>query len=140
MATQAMIDEYNLLKNKRQKLKERKARARQRKAEEDPERLLLPGLLEQQRVDVLRHVNPSPEEVDRAVKGHPSAHPMLLHLLATYADYFRQLCGEDPPPSLPSLVRRLFLSPSPFTPYALSAHCMVEGFTCSVNPSATPSE
>ena len=126
VATQAMIDEYNLLKNKRQKLKEKKARAKQRKKEDDPERPLLPGDLEQARVELLCEVKPTPEDVARAERGHPSAHPLLLHLLAAYADLLRDLCGENAPPFLLPLVRRQFLSPSPFTSQAITATVKAE--------------
>jgi hypothetical protein len=121
-----MIEEYTLLKGKRQKLKEKKARARQRKAEVDPARPLLPGDLEQARVKLLCDVKPSPEDIDRALRGHPSAHPLLLQLLAVYAEIFRGLCGENPPPFLLPLVRRQFLSPSPFTPLAINALVLAE--------------
>ena len=120
-ATQAMIDEYTLLKSKRQKLKERKARARSRKAEVDPARPLLPGDLEQARVELLCDVKPTSEDVDRAVRGHPSAHPLLVQFLSVYADILQGVCGENPPPFLLPLVRRQFLSPSPFTPLAITA-------------------
>lgn len=119
-ATQAMIEEYHLLKSKRQKLKERKERARQRKAEVAP-RLIMPGQVEQQRVEVLRDAKPSQEDVDCAERGLPSANPMLLELLAHHADNLRAVCGEDAPSFLLPLVRRLFLSPAPFTSQAITA-------------------
>jgi hypothetical protein len=134
-----MIEEYTLLKNKRQKLKERKKKAQQRKAEADPARLILPGDHEQQRVEALRHVKPSPEDVDCAVKGHPSAHPLLLRLLAVYADVINAVCGEDPPPFLPPLVRRQFLSPSPFTLQAIITATYMDESGLSSLP-AMPSE
>jgi hypothetical protein len=126
-ATQAMIEEYTLLKSKRQKLKERKARAKQRKVEVDPPRLILPGSVEQQRLEVLIDAKPTPEDVDRAERGHPSANPMLLELLAHHADNLRALCtGENVPLFLLPLVRRLFLSPAPFTRHAVTAAYMRE--------------
>ena len=120
-ATQAMIEDYTLLKSKRQKLKERKERAKQRRTEVDPARPLLPGDLEQARVELLCDVKPTPEDVVRAERGDPSAHPLLLQVLAVYAELLRDLCGENAPPFLLPLVRRQFLSPSPFTPQAITA-------------------
>jgi hypothetical protein len=126
VAAQAMIEDYNLLKSKRQKLKERKARAKLRRAEDDPALPLLPGDLEHRRVELLCSVKPTPEDVARAERGDPSAHPRLLQLLVIYADFLRGLCGENPPPFLLSLVRRQFLSPSPFTPQAITASVTAE--------------
>jgi len=118
--TQAMIEEYSLLKGKRQKLKERKERARQRRAEADL-RPVMSDEREQQRVEILCDVKPTQEDVDRAERGHPSANPILLHLLAINAENLQHLCGENPPPFLLPLVRRRFLSPAPFTTHALNA-------------------
>ena len=104
-----------------QRLKGRKAKKKQRPEEVDPTRPLMPDDAEQQRVAILHHVKPTQEDVGRAVRGDPSTHPLLHHLLVVHADFLRVLCGENPPPFLLPLVRRCFLSPSPFTPLAIEA-------------------
>ena len=77
-------------------------------------------------MELLCNVKPTPEDVARAERGDPSAPPLLLQVLAAYAELLRDLCGENPPPFLPPLVRRQFLSPSPFTPQAITATVMAE--------------
>src|ERR1700733_14640145 len=118
-ATQAMIEEYNLLKSKRQKLKERKERAKQRRAEVDL-RPLLSDEVEKQRVWLLNGLNPTPDEIDRASRGHTGVHPALLELL-------RDVRLEDifplVPPEVMVEIRRLFLSPPTFTQHAVYAVC-----------------
>jgi hypothetical protein len=118
-ATQAMIEEYNLLKSKRQKLKERKERAKQRMAEVDL-RPLLSDEVEKQRVWLLNGLNPTPDEIDRASRGHTGVHPALLELL-------RDVRLEDifplVPPEVMVEIRRLFLSPPTFTQHAVYAVC-----------------
>jgi hypothetical protein len=118
-ATQAMIEEYNLLKSKRQKLKERKERAKQRMAEVDL-RPLLSDEVEKQRVWLLNGLNPTPDEIDRASRGHTGVHPALLELL-------RDVRLEDifplVPPEVMVEIRRLFLSPPTFTQHAVYAAC-----------------
>ena len=119
-ATQSMIEEYSLLKGKRQKLKERKARAKQRRTEADL-RLIMPGEEEQRRVDFLCAVKPTQDDVICAERGLPSANPMLLQFLARYDENLRALLTEHAPPFALPLVRRLFLSPAPFTRAAITA-------------------
>jgi hypothetical protein len=118
-ATQAMTEEYSLLKSKRQKLKERKVKAKQRREEVDL-RPLLPDEMEKKRAWLLTGLNAPPDEVDRASRGHPHAHPALLELLAEVSleDMFPLI-----PPSLMIEIRRLFLSPPPFTQHAVYTVC-----------------
>jgi hypothetical protein len=119
-ASQAMIEDYNLLKSKRQKLKERKARAKQRRETEADLRPLLPDEMEKKRAWLLTGLNAPPDEVDRASRGHPHAHPALLELLA-------EVSLEDMFPLIPHPlmieIRRLFLSPPPFTQHAVYTVC-----------------
>ena len=118
-ATQAMIEEYTLLKSKRQKLRERKAKAKQRRAEVD-QRPLLSDEVEKQRVWLLNGLTPSPEEVDRASRGHTGVHPALLELLR---DVRLEVMFPLVPPEVMVEIRRLFLSPTPFTQHAVYAVC-----------------
>jgi hypothetical protein len=124
-ATQAMIEEYALLKSKRQKLKERKARAKQRRSEVDL-RLIMPDEEEQRRVEFLCAVKPTQDDVICAERGLPSANPMLLDYLARYEANIEALLTEHAPPYMLSCIRRLFLSPAPFTRAAITAAMMEE--------------
>ena len=121
-AAQVMSEETSRLHAlQRQKLKERKAKKKQRQEEDDPTRPLMPDELEQQRVAILINVKPTQEDVERAIRGEPSTLPLLRHLLVANAEFLRVLGGEKPPPFLPPLIRRCFLSLTPFTPLAIQA-------------------
>ena len=119
-ATQSMIEEYSLKKSKRQKLKEKKERRKQRVAEADL-RPIMPDEEEQQRVEFLCRVKPTQDDIYCAERGLPSANPMLLQFLARYDENLRALLTEHAPPFALPLVRRLFLSPAPFTRAAITA-------------------
>jgi hypothetical protein len=110
------------VKSKRQKLKEKKKRQKAKKAEAAlrPTPLLLSDEAERERLWILDSLKPSPEAIDQAIAGHPATHPLLLRLLMT-ADSLCSTCpdlGPDPA-FVGTLLRRLVLSPSPFTTEAV---------------------
>ena len=83
-------------------------------------RPLLSDEVEKQRVWLLNGLNPTPDEIDRASRGHTGVHPALLELL-------RDVRLEDifplVPPEVMVEIRRLFLSPPTFTQHAVYAVC-----------------
>jgi len=121
-------DDYRQVRSKRQKLKEKKKRQKAKKAEAALRPvLLLPAESERERLWILDSLKPSPEAVDQALAGHPAAHPQLLRLLMT-ADLLSNQCVQygnimDPawPMHFAPVLRRLTLSPSPFTLEALTS-------------------
>ena len=111
-------DDYRQVRSKRQKLKEKKKRQKAKKKEDAsrPALLLVPEE-ERKRLWILDVVKPSKDAIDQALAGHPDAHPQLLRLLGiadTFCPDFACQDGIDPATSRPVL-RRLVLSPSPFT-------------------------
>ena len=77
---------------KRQKAKEKKeARKKQRQEEDDPTRPLLPKEVEL-RMAILGDVKPTQEDVDRAIRGDPSSHPLLRYLMGRHAEFLQVLC------------------------------------------------
>jgi hypothetical protein len=111
-------DDYRQVRSKRQKLKEKKKRQKAKKAEAAlrPALLLVPEE-ERKRLWILDVVKPSKDAIDQALAGHPDAHPQLLRLLGVadaFCPDFACQDGIDPATSRPVL-RRLVLSPSPFT-------------------------
>jgi hypothetical protein len=117
-------DDYRRVRSKRQKLKEKKKRQKAKKAEAALRpSLLLPDEAERERLWILDSLKPTPEAIDQALAGHPAAHPQLLRLLMT-ADLLSNQCvqeGMDPRWSIGPVLRRLALSPSPFTLEALTS-------------------
>jgi hypothetical protein len=116
-------DDYRQVKSKRQKLKEKKKRQKAKKKGGAPLRtspLLLPDEMERERLWILDGLKPSPEAIDQALADHPAAHPTLRRLLLT-ADSLAASCSDMDfdPSAVRSVLRRLALSPSPFTAEAL---------------------
>ena len=127
-------DDYRRVRSKRQKLKEKKKRQKAKKAEAALRPvLLLSAEAERERLWILDSLKPSPEAVDQALAGHPAAHPQLLRLLMT-ADLLSNQCVQegnvmDPAWSIAPVLRRLALSPSPFTLEALTSAVNVHAST-----------
>ena len=121
-------DDYRQVKSKRQKLKEKKKRQKAKKAEAAALRhssLVLPDELERERLWILDSLQPTPEAIDQALSGHPSAHPVLLRLLLSAESLTSLRVDGDYSgrayPAVTHLFRQLVLSPAPLTSEALNS-------------------
>jgi hypothetical protein len=111
------------VKNKRQKVNEKKARAKARKAEAALRQFILNDESERERLWILDSLKPTPDDIERALADPTAAHPMLHRMLMTVDSLFSTTTlGVD----LPSLeivkpvLRRLILSPIPLTQTSLN--------------------
>jgi hypothetical protein len=123
-------DDYRQVKSKRQKLKEKKKRQKAKKAEAALQpALLLPDETERDRLRLLDDLQPTPEAIDQAIAGLPSAHPMLLRMLMTVESICSSHADVDLSyPDVRTLLRHLALLPFPLTPevlhVAIRHHCL----------------
>jgi hypothetical protein len=123
-------DDYRQVRSKRQKLKEKKKRQKAKKAEAALQpALLLPDETERDRLRLLDDLQPSPEAIDQAIAGLPSAHPMLLRMLMTVESICSSHADVDLSyPDVRTLLRHLALLPFPLTPevlhVAIRHHCL----------------
>ena len=107
------------MKSKRQKLKEKKRRQKEKRAEaalgQSPS-LVLPDEMERERVWMLDRLQLTPEDVHQAIAGDPSGHPMLHRLVLTTDALLQSTTSRtDIPSAARDVLRRLALSPAPLT-------------------------